>query len=111
MRDVHNGEKGSETADEEQLDKLRKTGRFEQYAPNTSSSSTTHVSLEYAASGEKQDRPEPVLAHNSGHVDDEIQIFCVGCIPRDGWTRGSQHQKKCWIGIEMKMPQISAEVN
>ena len=77
MRDVHNGEKGSETADEEQPDKLRKTGRFEQYAPNTSSSSATHVSLEYPASGEKQDRPEPVFFQNSGHVNDDMQISAL----------------------------------
>ena len=46
MRDVHIGKRGSETADEEQPDKLRKTVRFEQEAPKTSSSSTTHVSLD-----------------------------------------------------------------
>ena len=32
------------------------------------------MSLEYPASGEKQDRPEPVLVQNSGHVDDDTQI-------------------------------------
>ena len=37
---------------------------------STSSSSTMHVSLEYPASGEKQDRPEPVLAQKTGHIDD-----------------------------------------
>ena len=43
---VHIGKRGSETADEEQQpDKLRKTVRFEQEAPNTSPSSSTHVSL------------------------------------------------------------------
>ena len=47
---------------EAQADKWRKTGRFEQEAPNASSSSSTHVSLEYPASGEKQDRLEPVLS-------------------------------------------------
>ena len=36
-----------------------------------------HVSLEYPASGEKQDRLEPVLVQNSGHVDDDIQIFAL----------------------------------
>ena len=44
MRDVHIGKRGSETANEEQPDKLRKTVRFEQEAPNTSPSSSTHVS-------------------------------------------------------------------
>ena len=74
MRDVHSGERGSETANEEQPDKLRKTVRFEQEAPNTSSSSTMHVSPEYLASGARQDRPEPVLVQNPGHVDDDVQI-------------------------------------
>ena len=30
------------------------------------------VSLEYPASGERQDRTEAILAKNSGHVGDEI---------------------------------------
>ena len=43
MRDIHTGKRGSATAKEEQPDKLRRTVRFEQEAPNisTSSSSTT----------------------------------------------------------------------
>ena len=61
MRDVHIGKRGLEKANEEQHDKLRKTVRFEQEAPNTSSSSSTHVSLEYSTSGESQDRRGPVL--------------------------------------------------
>ena len=73
MRDVHIGKRGSETANDEQSDKLRKTGRFVQEASNTSSSSSTHVSLEYPANGEKQYRPEPVLVQNSGHVDDDMR--------------------------------------
>ena len=52
MRDIHIGKRGSEAAYEEQPDKLRKTVRFEQEASSTSSSSSTHVSLEYPASGE-----------------------------------------------------------
>ena len=40
MRDIHIGNRGSETANEEQSDNSRKTVRFEQDAPNTSSSST-----------------------------------------------------------------------
>ena len=35
------------------------------------------VSFEYPASGEKQDRPEPMLVQNSGHVDDDIQISAL----------------------------------
>ena len=77
MRDIHIGRRGSETANEEQPDKLRKTVRFEQEARNTVSSSTLHVSLEYPASGESQDRPEAVFVQNSGHVDDDIPIFAL----------------------------------
>ena len=74
MRDIHMGKRGSETAnEEEQFDKLRKTVRFEQEAPHTSSS-TMHVSLEYPASGENEDRLEPVLVQNSGHVDHDIHM-------------------------------------
>ena len=36
-----------------------------------------HVSLEYSASGEKEDRPEPLHVQNSGHVDDDIQISAL----------------------------------
>ena len=43
MRGIHIGNRGSETANEEQPDKLRKTVRSEQEAPNISSSSTMHV--------------------------------------------------------------------
>ena len=35
------------------------------------------MSLEDPASGEKQDRPEPVLVQNSGHIDDDIQICAL----------------------------------
>ena len=51
-----------------------------------------HVSLEYPASGKKQDRPEPVLVQNSGHVDYDMQIFALDL--REGWTRESLHQKR-----------------
>ena len=69
MKDIHIGKRGWETADEGQPDTLRKMVRFVQDAPNASSSSTMHVSPEYFASGERQDRPEPVLEQQSGHVD------------------------------------------
>ena len=77
-RDIQIGKRGSEAATEEQPDKLRKTIRFEQEAPNTSSFSTMHVSREYPAIGEKQDRREPVRVQNSGHVDDDIHISALG---------------------------------
>ena len=77
MKDIHIGKRGWETADEGQPDKLRKTVRFVQDAPNASSSSTMHVSPEYPASGARQDRPEPVLVQSSAHVDDDIQISAL----------------------------------
>ena len=42
MRDIQIGKRGSETACQEQPGKLRKTTRFEQETPITSSSSSTH---------------------------------------------------------------------
>ena len=56
---------------------MRKTVRFEQEAPNTSSSSPMHVSLECSATGERQDRSEHVFVPNSGNVDDDIQISAL----------------------------------
>ena len=52
MRGIHIGKRGSEAAAEEQPDKLVKTVRFEQEAPNASASSDPTVALEYPASGE-----------------------------------------------------------
>ena len=50
MRDIHVGKWGAETANEEQPDKLRRTVRSEQGAPNTSSSSTTSSSSSSSSS-------------------------------------------------------------
>ena len=58
-----------------------------------------HVSTEYPAGGEGQDRPEPVRVQNSGHVDDDIQVSALDVFWEiDG--RKSRSSKKCWIGIE-----------
>ena len=69
-----------------------------------------YVSLEYLASGERQQRPEPVHVQNSGHVDDDIQfsaldVFCEV----DG--RKSRYIKEVLVGIEKKMTEISSEMN
>ena len=69
--------KGSETANEEEPDTLRKIVRLEQEAPSSSLSSSTHVSLEYPVSGEKQDRPELVSLRGSGRVIDDIHISAL----------------------------------
>ena len=47
MRDIQIGKRGSEAAGEVQLDKLRKTVRFEQEAPSAAASSDQIVALEY----------------------------------------------------------------
>ena len=54
MRDIHVGKRGSEAANEKQPDKLRKTVKFEQEAPDASTSCDPYVALEYPASGETQ---------------------------------------------------------
>ena len=77
MRDIHVGKRGSDAADEEQLDKLRKTLRFEQETPHAASSSDPLVALEYPASGETQDRPGSAFVHKSGHIDDDTQISAL----------------------------------
>ena len=74
MRGIHIGKGGSEAAAEEQPDKLGKTVRFEQEAPNASASSDPTVALEYLASGETQSRPGSVLVQTSGHVEGDVQI-------------------------------------
>ena len=75
MRDIHVGKRGSEAASEEQPDKLRKTVRLEQEAPNASASSDQYVALEYPASGETQSRPGSVLVQRSGHAEDDVQFL------------------------------------
>ena len=67
--------------------------RFEQEASSASASSDPFVTLEQPASGETQDRPGSVLVQKSGHVDDDVHNFCVGCSLRDGWTIESLHRR------------------
>ena len=50
MTDIHIGKRGSETAKEEQPDKLSKIVRFEQEDPSASASSDPLVALEYHVS-------------------------------------------------------------
>ena len=97
MRDIHDGRRGSEAAGDEQTDKWRKTVRFEQAAPSAAASSDPTVALEYPASGETQNRQGSVLVQKSGHVDDDVQIFCLGSILREGWTKKSSHRRS--VGV------------
>ena len=77
MRDIHVGRRVSEAAVEKQLDKLKKTARFEQEAPSAAASSDPTVALEYPTSGETQNRPGSVLVQKSGHVDDDVQLCAL----------------------------------
>ena len=56
MRDIQVIKRGPEAAIEEQMDKWRKTVRFEQEAPNASASSDPYVALRYPASCETPSR-------------------------------------------------------
>ena len=94
----------------EQLDKLRKTVRFEQEASSSSASLDPTVTLEYPTSGETQDRPGSVQVQKSGHNEDDVQISALECSTR--WMdERVVTSEKCWIGTEEKMPEISREVN
>ena len=92
LRDIH-GEREPETAHEEQPDKLWKQYMYIQ-------GKTFQILLQlqpclscnYPASGEGQDRTQPVLVQNSGHVDDDTQNFALNVFLRDGWTKESLHQ-------------------
>ena len=97
--------RGSETASEGQPDKLRKTVRFEQEAPNASSSSggtagTMHVSLEYPASCETQDRPGSVPVQKSGHVGDDVQISALDAFYEMAGRKKSLHGRS--VGMVSK---------
>ena len=106
LRDIHIGRRGSETRYEEQADKLRKTVQSEQEPSNSNAPLTMHVSLEYLASGDRQDRTEPVLVQNSGRAYKTWR-----------WMESTRRtdervatSKKCRIGIE-KMVRISHDMN
>ena len=65
-----------------------------------------HVSREYLASGEKEDRSERVLVLKSGHVDDDVQVPALDDSARCMDERVVTSMK-CWIDIEEKMSEIS----
>ena len=93
MRDIHIGKRGPEAANEEQPDKLRKTVRFEQEAPNASAPSDQCVALEYPASGETQSRQGSVLLQTSGHVDDDVQISSLDAFYEMDGRKESLHRR------------------
>ena len=58
-----------------------------------------HVSRVCPASGEKQDRSEPLLVQNSGHVDDDIQISALDVsYEMDGRRSRSIKEVPDWYG-------------
>ena len=107
MRDIHVGKRGSEAASEEQLDKLRKTVRFEQEASSAASSSDPVLPLEYPASVRHKICWGPYLCRSQVMLM-MTHNFCVGCVLRDGWTKESLHQRsvglvskrRCWRSQE-----------
>ena len=104
MRDIHIGERGAETANEERPDKLRRTVRFEQEAPNTStsSSSTTRVPLEYPTSGERQILADHVFMLMTTYS----WMYCVRWIDERVVT-----SKKCWYRKEDTRDLKISELN
>ena len=96
VRKIHIGKRG---ANEERPDKLRKT-----YDPSRMCPVHRHPqpcpSLESLVSGERQNRPEPVLVQNSGHPDDDIQILWWIHFLTRWMDERVVTSKKSWIGIE-----------
>ena len=84
MRDIHVGICVSETANEEQPDKFRKTARFEQEASESSSSSLLNILWVVR---NKTGR-SPYLCRLQVMLT-MTHIFCVGCVVRVRWTKGS----------------------
>ena len=62
-----------------------------------------HVYVENPAS-ERQDRTEPVLVQNSGHVGDDIPISALDVFYEMDGRKGRYIKKKCWFCILKKMP-------
>ena len=77
MRDIQIGKRGSEAASEEQPDKLRKTVRLEQEAPNISTSSDPYVALKHHVRDETPSRRGSVLVQKLCHVEDDEHISAL----------------------------------
>ena len=110
MRDIHVGKRGPEAAGEEQPDKLRKTVRSEQEAPNASLSSDPPVALEFLRVVRHQVGRGPYLSRSQVMVMTTYKFLL--------WMRSTRWMdervvtsEKCWNGIEERMPEISREVN
>ena len=60
------------------------------------------MSLKYPASGERGQFGQ-IPSQSSSHVDCDFEIFALDVLSEmDG-----RESKKCWIGIERKIPEIS----
>ena len=110
-RGIHIGKE--ERRHEEPSDKLRRTVRFEQEAPNTStsSSSTSLVSPEYLSC--------EWCETNFGQIPSwrKVQVMLITtykflrwmCCVR--WMDERVTSKKCWTGVQKKIPEISRYVH
>ena len=49
--------------------------------------------LKYFASGEVRAPSESVLVQRSGHIEDDVQIFCVGRNIDNGWNNQPVHHR------------------
>ena len=106
MRDIHVGKRGPEAAGEEQPDKLRKTERFEQEAPNASASSDPCAALEYPASGVRHKVCRgPYLCIRQVMLMTTYKFLRLIHSMRWIYERVVT-SKMCWRGIEQKMPEI-----
>ena len=91
--------RGSETANEEQPDKLRKVVRFEQDAPNIYLKNTLGVVRDKTDQSQHLCRIQVMLT---------MTYPCLRWMYSTRWMDGRVVAfKKCWIGIEKKMPEIS----
>ena len=94
MRDVHIGRRGSETTNEEQHVKLKKTIRFEQEAPKYIVV-LIHACVSWLSCEWSETRSAEARACVEFKSSWKWQTnFCVGCTLRDGWRRESRCNKE-----------------
>ena len=87
-------------AGEEQLDKLKKTVRFEQEVPSAAASSDSTVALKFLTSRETQDRLGSVFVWKSSHVDDDVQILSLDADHEVDGRKSRYIKEAVWIGLE-----------
>ena len=110
MRDIHIGKRGSETASEEQADKLRRTVRFEQELRIPRRLQPCMCLLSILRVVRDKFGRSPYLC--------KIQVMPMMKHKFLSWmcsTRWMDERvvtsRKCWLGIEKKIQEISRTVN